>query len=245
MVTVGITGQPGFVGTHLFNILGLHPEKFKKVPFEDDFFKDEHKLRTFVKQCDVIVHLAALVRSPREGEVYRVNMRLIHQLISAMDYEKVTPCVLFSTSIQEGNGTEYGQSKLEIRLLLEDWAQKHGTGFYTMVFPNLFGPGARPNSHSFIATFCYKLTHGEEPQVLVDNTVPLKYIGNLERELLTVIENVYDRRNIHTIHFEPEFKMKVTEVLKRLRDLNNGGTPKDNIDEELQATLLSYTNYKL
>lgn len=243
MISVGITGQPGFVGTHLFEALGQHPDKFKRIPFEDAFFEDESMLRSFVKQCDVIVHLAAMMRSPIEGEVYKVNMRLVHQLIDAMNAEKVNPCVLFSSSIQEGNGSEYGRCKQEGRELLEQWAKDHNTGFVGLVFPNLFGPGARPNSHSFIATFCYKLTHGETPQVIVDNTVPLKYIGNLKNELLAIIENVAQYKDCKTIQFDPEYSLKVTYVLGRLMSFVNGAKPVDEADKALYDTLLSYENY--
>ena len=245
MISVGITGQPGFVGTHLFDALGQHPDKFRRIPFEDAFFEDDSKLRAFVKQCDVIVHLAAMMRSPIEGEVYKVNMRLVHQLIDAMEAENVAPCLLFSSSIQEGNGSEYGRCKQEGRELLENWAKVHNTGFVGLVFPNLFGPGARPNSHSFIATFCYKLTHNETPQVLVDNTVPLKYIGNLKRELLEIIEDVYRKRDTRTKQFAPEYSLKVTDVLQRLEGLLNGKHPKDKADRALYETLVSYKSYKL
>ena len=40
MIKVGITGQSGFVGTHLQNTLGLYPGEFERVPFEDDYFAD-------------------------------------------------------------------------------------------------------------------------------------------------------------------------------------------------------------
>lgn len=245
MINVGITGQSGFVGTHLYNQLGVSPEKYTCVPFEDHFFEDEEKLRAFVRQCDVIVHLAAMMRSPIEGEVYKVNMRLVHQLIDAMEAENVAPCLLFSSSIQEGNGSEYGRCKQEGRELLENWAKKHNTGFVGLVFPNLFGPGARPNSHSFIATFCYKLTHGEKPQVLVDNTVPLKYIGNLKRELLEIIEDVALKKDIRTIQFEPEYALKVTDVLSRLNGFVSGCEPEDEADRALYETLISYKTYLL
>ena len=62
MIKVGITGQSGFVGTHLYNTLGLYPGEFERVPFEDDYFVDVERLKTFVKSCDVIVHLAAVNR---------------------------------------------------------------------------------------------------------------------------------------------------------------------------------------
>lgn len=245
MIRVGITGQPGFVGTHLFNALGEQPETFIRIPFEDAFFEDETRLEAFVKQCDVIVHLAAMMRSPIEGEVYKVNMRLVHQLIGAMDAEKVKPCVLFSSSIQEGNGCEYGRCKQEGIELLEKWAKDHHTGFVGMVFPNLFGSGARPNSHSFIATFCYKLTHGETPQVLVDNKVPLKYVGNLKKELLAIIKDVAYNKDIQTKVFPPEFEMKVTEVLGILEGFKEGKKPQSNVENALYGTYESYKYYTL
>ena len=62
MIRVGITGQPGFVGTHLYNELGLFPDEFLRIPFEDSYFQSEEKLRSFVRECDVIVHLAAMNR---------------------------------------------------------------------------------------------------------------------------------------------------------------------------------------
>ena len=31
MIRVGITGQPGFVGTHLYNELGLFPDEFLRI----------------------------------------------------------------------------------------------------------------------------------------------------------------------------------------------------------------------
>lgn len=245
MIRVGITGQPGFVGTHLFNALGDNPEVFQRVPFEDAFFENESLLRTFVRKCDVIVHLAAMMRSPIEGEVYKVNMRLVHQLINAMNAENVNPCILFSSSIQEGNGSEYGRCKQEGRELLEKWANEHQTGYVGMVFPNLFGSGARPNSHSFIATFCYKLTHGETPQVLVDNKVPLKYVGNLEKELMDIIKDVASSKGIQTKVFPPEIEMKVTEVLGILEGFKAGNKPEGSVENALFETYESYKNYTL
>lgn len=245
MIHVGITGQSGFVGTHLFETLNLSPKTFVTIPFEDSFFDREDSLRAFVRQCDVIVHLAAMMRSPIEGEVYRVNMMLTNKLIDAMNAVKVTPCILFSSSIQEGNGSEYGRCKQESHQMFENWAKEHNTGFVCTMFPNLFGPGARPNSHSFIATFCYKLTHGETPQVIVDNIVPLKYIGNLQRELITIIRNLAEKKDVRTVNFEPEFEMKVTDVLRKLEGFSAGEFPDNVIDKELYETFLSYKTYSL
>ena len=37
MIKIGITGQAGFVGTHLYNTLGLHPEEFERIDFQKFF----------------------------------------------------------------------------------------------------------------------------------------------------------------------------------------------------------------
>jgi len=38
---IGITGQNGFVGTHLFNTLGLFPDEFERVEFEKEYFSKQ------------------------------------------------------------------------------------------------------------------------------------------------------------------------------------------------------------
>ena len=62
MIKVRITGQAGFVGTHLYNTLRSVSGKIRRIPFEDDFFKSNKTLQDFVKTCDVIVQLAAMNR---------------------------------------------------------------------------------------------------------------------------------------------------------------------------------------
>ena len=133
MIKVGITGQPGFVGTCLFNTLGLYPEEFERIPFEDAFFQSEDTLREFIKKCDVVVHLAAMNRHPDPKVLHDTNIRLVQQLIDAMEAEKVTPHVLFSSSTQEERDNEYGASKREGRAMLEEWAKRNGASFTGMV----------------------------------------------------------------------------------------------------------------
>ena len=40
MIKIGITGQAGFIGTHLYNFLGLKNDEVIRIPFQDDFFSD-------------------------------------------------------------------------------------------------------------------------------------------------------------------------------------------------------------
>lgn len=216
MIRVGITGQPGFVGTYLYNTLGLYPDKYKRIPFEDAYFQSPDALRGFVRECDVIVHLAAMNRHPDAQVLYETNIRLVRQLIEAMEAEGVAPHVLFSSSTQEERDNEYGCSKREGRRLLEEWAGRNRASFTGMVVPNVYGPFGRPNYNSFIATFAYKLTHGEQPEVLQDAGVKLIYVGSLAEHILRKIDEVAASgiSRIERDEVPYDFEKKVTDILR-------------------------------
>lgn len=248
---VGITGQAGFVGTHLFNHLGLIGE-MERVPFQDTYFQDENKLRAFVRQCDVIVHLAALNRHPEPQVIYETNLRLVEQLISAMEAEQVAPHILFSSSTQEERENEYGKSKREGRILLEAWARRNHASFTGMVVPNVYGPFGRPDYNSFIATFCYKLTHGDTPQILQDGVVNLIYVGSLCNHITDKIQSVHQLADpIVECDMVPyDFEKKVTEILGHLEDyralyFEQGIIPvlKDRNEVNLFNTFCSYMDF--
>lgn len=222
MIKVGITGQSGFVGTHLFNELGLHKEDIIRVSFEDAFFQNKEKLCDFVKQCDVIIHLAAVNRHADLNELYRINVELVDALISAMESEKVTPYVLFSSSTQEERENEYGNSKKEGRKRFESWAKSCGASFTGMVVPNVYGPFGKPNYNSFIATFCHKLTHGEQPEVLQDASVNLIYVGSLCKYIINKIKkHCVDTPLIERAIVPFDFERKVTDILSTLIEYKN------------------------
>jgi UDP-2-acetamido-2,6-beta-L-arabino-hexul-4-ose reductase len=218
-IKIGITGQAGFVGTHLYNELGLEPSKYERILFEDNYFSSLELLCAFVKQCDVIVHLAAVNRHSDPDELYKINIELIHSLINALNQENVKPHIIFSSSTQESLGNPYGKSKLEGRRLFENWAKEHQASFTGMVISNVFGPFGLPNYNSFIATFCYKLTHNEEPQIITDSEVDLIYVSSLCKYILS---DIYETGNsdcslIKEKHIQPDFTKKVSEILVLLK----------------------------
>jgi len=186
MIKIGITGQSGFVGTHLFNFLGIQ-ENVDRVVFDDSFFQDDLLLRSFVSKCDVVIHLAAMNRHNDPKVLYQTNILLVKKLIDAMESENVVPHVIFSSSTQEERDNKYGQSKKEGRELLVNWADLNGAAFTGMVIPNVFGPFGNPYYNSVIATFSHQLTHNEQPRIDVDGTLKLIYVGELVAEIWKII----------------------------------------------------------
>src|SRR5690606_31394586 len=161
MIRVGITGQAGFVGTHLYNHLGLQPERYERISFEDRYFDDFQLLRDFVNRCDAIVHLAAMNRHESEQVIYETNVGLVDKLIAAFKRTDSKPHVLISSSTQEERDNLYGRSKREGREALVNWATECEGKVSGLLIPNVFGAFGRPFYNSFIATFCHQLTHGD------------------------------------------------------------------------------------
>jgi len=215
MKKVGITGQNGFVGSHLYNTLGLQPEKFERISFERDFFESPEKLDDFVKQCDVIVHLAAMNRHPDPEVIFNNNVELAKKLKSSLERTGSKAHVLFSSSSQEEKDNLYGKSKKEGRELFADWAKNNGGKFTGMIIPNVFGPFGKPNYNSFVATFCHKLTHGENPVIDNDGEVKLIYVGELVQEIINQIE-ISETNELYEV---PHTSVnKVSEVLAKLEN---------------------------
>jgi len=245
---IGITGQAGFVGTHLFNTLNLTKDKFQTIPFEDSYFADKEKLNRWVKQCDVIIHLAAMNRHNDPEVIYKTNTGLVKQLIDAMVQTRATPHVLFSSSTQEERDNLYGRSKREGRQLLETWALQNNARFTGLVIPNVFGPFGNPYYNSVVATFCHQLTHNETPNIEVDGEMKLIYVGELVNEILKQITGHLSP--VTTIHIPHTSTIKVTELLEKLKSFkenyfDGGIIPdlNDVSDRNLFNTFLTYIDH--
>jgi UDP-2-acetamido-2,6-beta-L-arabino-hexul-4-ose reductase len=220
LLKIGITGQSGFVGTHLFNTLGLYPAKFERILFEDEFFTDETKLNAFAQQCDVIVHLAAMNRHNDPEVLYQTNIGLVKQLINACETTVSTPHILFSSSTQEELDNLYGRSKKEGRELLEKWADQNNAQFTGLIIPNVYGPFGNPYYNSVVATFCHQLTHNEKPKIEVDGEIKLIYVGELVAQIIEIIEEVHTKHLddvvIQQIKLQHTTEVRVSRILQLL-----------------------------
>ncbi len=228
MLKVGITGQAGFVGSHLYNTLGLYPEEFQRVEFNRGFFEDDTQLDAFTSQCDVIVHLAAMNRHSSQEVIFETNLALVKRLIASLERTGTHPHVLFSSSSQESRDNLYGQSKKQGRELFLDYAQKSGAKFTGMVIPNVFGPFGKPFYNSFIATFCHQLTHGETPTVDTDGEVSLIYVQELADLIMAEIRSGESK---DLFEIQPTSVNKVSSVLSLLNDYKSRYYDKGEIPE--------------
>ncbi|MFC2148543.1 NAD-dependent epimerase/dehydratase family protein [Bacteroidota bacterium] len=221
---IGITGQAGFVGNHLYSTLSLD-DKAKIIPFERSFFTDIERLEEFVVQCDVIVHLAAMNRHEDPNVIYNTNLELVTKLTYACTAQKVSPHIIFSSSSQEEKDNLYGKSKKEGKEKFIEWADQNAGKFTSLTIPNVFGPFGKPNYNSVVATFCHKVAHHEDPTIINDGEVGLIYINELVKIFIDVINDKADSTKISSNSYEvniaPSSVKKVSEILRLLLSYKN------------------------
>ncbi len=236
---VGITGQPGFMGSHLFNYLGLK-ENIERVPFKDQYFENQTQLDEFVSSCDVIVHLAAMNRHGDPQVIYDTNIKLVNDILSACDRTNSRPHIIFSSSTQESQDNLYGKSKKDGRQLIENWAKENGGKFTALIIPNVFGPFGNPFYNSVIATFSHQLTHDKTPEIHVDGELKLIFINELVEVFYSAITGaiVEAGEDIAAYEVPHTSTNKVTSILKVLERyksdyFENGVIPEINNKFEL------------
>jgi UDP-2-acetamido-2,6-beta-L-arabino-hexul-4-ose reductase len=219
MKRIGITGQNGFVGGYLYNKISLLKEVFTLVPFEKSFFDAPEKMAAWVKECDVIVHLAAMNRHSDQQVIHDTNLMLVQALIKALETTQHTPHVLFSSSTQEERDNLYGKSKRAGRELLVNWAQKNNALFTGMVIPNVFGPFGKPFYNSVIATFCYQLCNGETPKIDNDGFLKLIYVDELAEVIIGAISNSTREANLEVAASSECYVSTILEKLQSYKTL--------------------------
>ena len=252
MLKIGITGQAGFIGTHLFNTIGLYQNLFTKVPFQKVFFLKTSKLRNFVKECDVIIHLAAVNRHNDPEKIYKINIELVKKIIAACEYTDSNPHILLSSSTQEKNKNIYGKSKKDGRVLFQKWAERNQSKFTGLIIPNVYGPFGNPYYNSVIATFCHQLTHSEQPKIEVDGQLKLIYVGELVNEILEIIkEKSTENYIINKVLIKHTTEIKVSDLLHLIQTYKKNYFEKGQIPniselfhQNLWNTFLCYVDHK-
>lgn len=209
---VGITGMPGFVGSHLRDRL-TREEEFEVLPYEDSFYENPDLFIDFCRKADAIVHLAGVNRHEPEV-VYQKNIELMEKLLQFVDASGNKPYILFSSSTQIERDNEYGRGKKRAMELLEQWTRENNTSAVSMVIPNVFGDGGQPFYNSVVATFCHQLTHQQEPKIDKDGQMTMIYINDLIEEIYNLIRN--PKQGYCVEYIKPRAETKVSEILALL-----------------------------
>lgn len=236
MKKILVTGASGFIGSNL--CVSLQELSYTILSFDKDNTMDE--LKAMVQEADFVVHLAGINRPKNPEDFYKGNVGLTENLISYLEKYNPVP-LLVSSSIQAGNDSDYGKSKLEGEKLVENYKGKG------MVFrlSNVYGKWSRPNYNSVIATWCHNISHDLE-LVVNDPKVEVNfvYIDDVVKDIIAAIEGQLELNTYHEV--KPIDTVSLGEVKNLLVSFKesriNLSFPnlKSNFSKNLYSTYLSY-----
>ncbi|MFV0516156.1 MAG: NAD-dependent epimerase/dehydratase family protein [Aminipila sp.] len=183
-----ITGANGFIGKNLTCEL-------KNRGYNDLCFcnrdTNEYELEDYVKNCDVVVHLAGVNRPINEEEFKVGNADFTEKILQLLKKNNSKAMLIMTSSTQATLDNPYGKSKLEAERLLRQYHEDTTAPTITLRLTNVFGKWCKPNYNSVVATFCNNIANDMPIQIHnKEKMLNLIYIDDVVNGLIEII-NIY------------------------------------------------------
>jgi UDP-2-acetamido-2,6-beta-L-arabino-hexul-4-ose reductase len=184
-----ITGGRGFLGRNLAAHLLERKDCETTIFGREDSTED---LRNWLRDADVVFHLAGVNRPQDPMDFERGNAELTEQLCQILRECGRSPTIVFSSSIQTELDNPYGVSKLKAEAALLQFARETGACVRIYRLKNLFGKWCRPNYNSVAATFCHNIAN-DLPITTSDpaRELALSYVDDVVAAFLTEIDTAH------------------------------------------------------
>lgn len=236
---IGITGANGFLGFHV-RAFFYAKTKYKIKLATHETFADDSALDGFIKDLDVVIHLAGVNRGD-DRTVEAENVQIAELLIASLERVKLTPLVLFANSTHIERCSAYGRGKFKASDKLSAWAQTCGAVFVDMILPNIFGEFGRPYYNSAVSTFCFQLANSEPQTIHEDAEIELIHAQTVAHKMLDLIQdNLSQKVRVRGI------RLKVSSLLSQLKFVYSSYVQQiipelpDSFNIQLFNTLRSY-----
>lgn len=161
-IKISITGSEGFLGKHLIKLL-KDEKKMITLPFIRSAYDllDSTSLKNFVKDADVVIHLAGVNRD-NDYNTLKVNLLGTQSLLEAIKKYGNRPRIIFSSSAQVyKTNNVYSLSKKFAEEFITYYSYQENTNSYILRIANVYGPGGKPFYNSVIATFISQIKNNE------------------------------------------------------------------------------------
>lgn len=179
---IAITGETGFLGYHL-------TQYYKWIKEYDVIKLGRNYLDniSLLKDCDLLIHCAGINKDTSknmllQNNAYHGNIVLAKELVATLKKHNISINIKFTSSTQEDNNNDYGDSKIKAGKILAKYCHERNTKFKSYKIPNIFGPFGKPNYNSFINTFCYNIVNNISC-TYNDSVVPLSYVYDVAKVL--------------------------------------------------------------
>ncbi|KDP84469.1 capsular biosynthesis protein [Cupriavidus sp. SK-3] len=214
-----ITGANGFIGKNLQ--LFLRERKDVEVVCftrADDIAE----LPVLLTGVDFVFHLAGVNRPHDSREFKTGNVDLTLALCRALGdvalaTGKKVP-VVYTSSIQAGRESPYGQTKRDAEEVLHALGRIHYVPVHIFRLPNVFGKWCKPNYNSAVATFCHNIAR-DLPIEVNDPAahVSLVYVDDVVERFIQLMDGadaVLDSEGFATV--TPQYTVTVGDLARQI-----------------------------
>ncbi|MBP7769681.1 MAG: NAD-dependent epimerase/dehydratase family protein [Aliarcobacter sp.] len=206
MSNILVTGSKGFIGKNLLNCAkndkSIHILEFSR----NDTIE---KLKDLISQCDFIIHLAGEVRPNSSIEDFtNSNIFLTKSILNILEEQnKIVPILLASSIHAKLLKNEYGKTKRESEILIEQYSEKNQINCFIYTLPHLFGEGCKENYNSGMSTWIYNSINNLEINVFDRNIqMNYSYVQDIVNEFLLSLKI----KNSTQLYFEPNIIYNTT-----------------------------------
>jgi UDP-2-acetamido-2,6-beta-L-arabino-hexul-4-ose reductase len=213
-----VTGADGFLGKNLISALTrVEGVQVTRLGSGDSL----SALKARAEEAEIIFHFAGVNRPENRAEFTEVNIDFTKQLIDQLRHlGKRTP-IIFSSSSQADNDSDYGKSKALAEKLLENWRDESSSQVAVYRLPGIFGKWSRPNYNTVVATFCHNLILDLPLRIKnPDESLTLIYIDDFVKEMLRFL-NAEFREGDFFRSISPTFQVTVGQLADRLTAIHN------------------------
>jgi len=191
LAKIGITGLTGLLGWHTRCL--LVSRGYDVTGGGRDLFRYEDSLDRFVRECDVIVHLAGISRGS-DKDLLSTNVDLTKSLLASLERTSSNVHLIFGSSQHVERETAYGESKRISTSLLSNWAEGNNKRKLTvLVLPHVFGESGKPHYNSVVSTFSYCVANHKELTVENDSMLSLLHAGGFAELVNETIVSFHSR----------------------------------------------------
>ncbi len=176
MNKIAVTGADGFIGGVVTKRLQNQNVKLKLFDTKKYNLLESDSLKNFVKDQDVIIHLAGVNRGTNE-DLLRINTLGTLSLLDALTKYSPKTRVIFASTFQVYlPNSLYGLSKKFAEELLMQYALNYKIKSVTLRLSNVYGPGGKPFYNSVIATFTHLIKNDESIKINGDGSQKRDFI---------------------------------------------------------------------
>lgn len=237
-----ILGSTGFIGKNL--TYWLKERHYDVLTYNKE--NNIEELPALLKQADIIFNFVGVMRPTDSGEFQKVNFDFTEHLLTLLKDLSKKPPLVFTSSIQAGNGTPYGDTKKEAEDAIFKFSKEYYYPVYVYRLSNCFGKWCRPYYNSVIATWCYNISRSIPCTINKDNpTLKLLYIDDIMNEFIKVIQNDV-KPSDSILSISPTYDVSLNDVYEIINsfktDRESLFSPINNspLRAKLYATYLSY-----